>query len=257
MKKKIEFYNSNGQKLAGILSEASTKDFILVMAHGFSSNKNTENFVKLAESLADKKIPSLRFDFYGHGDSEGKFEEITISEAVDDILQAISFVKSLGYSRIGLLGSSFGGISSIMAASKTNALKFLALKSPVSDYWALEKEKYSPEELAEWKRVRYIDYIDDDKHLKLNYSFVDDFDNHNAYEAAKKIGVPTLIVHGDADTDVPFAQSQKLIICLANGKLHVVLGADHRYTDEGHAKEMRDAFFNFIVENSRQNLLTP
>jgi enterochelin esterase-like enzyme len=43
-------------------------------------------------------------------------------------------LKKLGYTKIGLMGSSFGGISSIMAASKTNDLFVLTLKSPVSNF---------------------------------------------------------------------------------------------------------------------------
>jgi len=250
MKKKIEFHNSNGQTLVGILTESKRNDFILVMAHGFSSNKNTKNFVLLAESLDKTGIPSLRFDFFGHGESDGLFENITITEAVDDILQAISYVKSLGYQKVGLLGSSFGGISSIMAASKTNDLEFLALKSPVSDYWAVEKGRFSPEELDEWRSIGSVSYDAEDKQIKLNYSFVEDFNNHNAYEAAKKITVPTLIVHGDSDIIVPYSQSEKLVTCLPNAKLITVSGSDHQYDDEIHAQQMQDAFFNFIIEHS-------
>src|SRR3972149_4115310 len=113
MEEKTSFQNSKGDKLVGIVNKSNNKDWILIMAHGFSSNKNTKNFVKLSEMLRTKGISSFRFDFWGHGESDGKFENITISEAVDDILNAIKFVKELGYKNIGLLGSSFGGISSI------------------------------------------------------------------------------------------------------------------------------------------------
>lgn len=53
---------------------------------------------------------------------------------MDDILQAVEFIKQSGHQKIGLVGSSFGGMASIMAASKTPDLSVLALKSPVSDY---------------------------------------------------------------------------------------------------------------------------
>jgi alpha/beta superfamily hydrolase len=140
MNKNVEFKNSRGDKLAGILNETNSKDWVLIMAHGFTSNKNTKNFVKLSEMLEGKNISSLRFDFWGHGESDGNFSDITISEAVDDILNAIKFVKELGYKNVGLLGSSFGGISSIMASSKTSDLSFLCLKSPVSNYWEVVEE---------------------------------------------------------------------------------------------------------------------
>lgn len=248
METKIVFQNSKGSKLVGIIDEAGNKNDIVIMAHGFSSNKNTKNFVRLAGMLEKEGIPSFRFDFYGHGESGGLFENITISEAVDDILQAISYIKGLGYKKIGLLGSSFGGISSIIAASKTKDLSFLALKSPVSDYWALEKSRYSEEELESWKKIGYRDYIDDGKHMKLNYSFITDFENHNAYAVAKKITIPTLIVHGNLDNDVPYSQSIKLAKCLPNSELVIIEGADHRYTNEIYAQQMLNASFGFIVK---------
>lgn len=248
MSKAVDFQNSKGDKLAGILNESNNKDWVLIMAHGFSSNKNTTNFVKLSKMLEDKGIASFRFDFWGHGESDGKFENITISEAVDDILNAIKFVKELGYKNIGLLGSSFGGISSIMATSKTNELEFLALKSPVSDYWELEKGRYTQEQLDEWKENGVREYEDDGKLMKLNWSFVEDFKNNNAYEAAKNIKIPTLIVHGNSDNDVPYAQSQKLVSILPNAELFTIKGANHRYTEGDHAEQMLKAFYKFILK---------
>lgn len=250
MEKKVYFQNSKGDKLVGTLNDTGDKEFILVMAHGFSSNKNTTNFVKLSQRLSTKNLASLRFDFWGHGESDGKFEEITISEAVEDVLQAIKYVKNLGYKKVGLLGSSFGGISGIMAASKTKDLVFLALKSPVSDYWKLEKGRYTKEQLDDWKSKGYREYEDDGKFMKLNYSFVADFDNNNAYLAAKNITIPTLIVHGDADKDVPHSQSEKLASTLPNAKLVTIVGADHRYTEGNHAEQMLNAIYNFVLNEA-------
>ncbi len=247
MKENIHFENSKGDTLVGILTKTNNKDWILIMAHGFSSNKNTKNFVKLSEMLDEKDVSTLRFDFWGHGESEGKFENITISEAVDDILSAITFVKGLGYRKIGLLGSSFGGISSIIASSKTSELSFLALKSPVSDYWEIEREKYTKEELDDWKIEGFKEYEDDGKFMKLRYSFIADLDNNNAYKAAKNIKIPTLIVHGDLDGDVPYSQSQKLVSILSNAQLVTINGANHRYTEGNHAEQMLQVFYSFIL----------
>lgn len=253
MEKILTFQNSKSDKLVGILNETDHKDWILIMAHGFSSNKNTKNFVKLSEMLGSMGIASFRFDFWGHGESDGEFENITISEAVDDILNAVKFVKELGYKNIGLLGSSFGGISSIMAASKTNKLSFLALKSPVSDYWELEKGRYTQEQLDGWKQNGVREYEDDGKLMKLNWSFVEDFKNNIAYEVAKNIKIPTLIVHGDSDDDVPHTQSKKLVSILPNAKLVTIKGANHRYTEGDHGEQMLNTFFDFILKQSKAN----
>ena len=65
--------------------------------------------------------------------------------------------------------------------------------------------------------------------------------------------IPTLIVHGDSDNDVPYSQSQKLVSILSNAKLITVKGADHRYTGDGQAEEMLNAFYNFILEQVNEN----
>ena len=136
MSEKLYFENSKGDKLVGVLSNPSDDLSvpIIILCHGHSSSKDSKTFTSIEERLNNSGIASFRFDFYGHGESEGYFGDCTISEAACDILNAIDFLKEKGYSKIGLLGSSFGGISSLIAASKTSDLIVLALKAPVSDY---------------------------------------------------------------------------------------------------------------------------
>jgi len=245
MEEKVYFQNSKGNKLCGILSN-STGDLsklIMIIVPGFGSNKNKPNYLVMVDELNKLLVSSFRFDVYGHGESEGNFEDITISEAVDDILQAIAFLQKKGYSRIGLIGSSFGGISSIMAASKIKDLVCLALKSPVSNY--IDRTKYilTEEKILDWKTKGYR--IDEDGN-SVNYTFFEDFDKNNGYKAAKFINIPTVIVHGDADESVPYAQSVKLVSLLQNGVLITVHGANHRYTNPEHAKQMIQAISNFV-----------
>lgn len=138
-----------------------------------------------------------------------------------------------------------------MAASKTKDLKFLTLKSPVSDYWELEKGRYTDEELKEWKDKGYREYEDDGEYMRVNYTFIEDFKNNDAYKAAENIKVPTLVVHGDADNDVPYSQSKKLVSILPIAKLTTIKGANHRYTEGNHAEQMLKAIFDFTLENIR------
>jgi len=253
MDTKIYFQNSRGDKLVGLLSNSSGDIArpIIILVHGFSSNKNTKNFAKLAAILDKQNISTFRFDIYGHGESEGQFENITVSEAVDDILNAIQFLKKQGYSKIGLLGSSFGGISSIMAASKSKDLFLLALKSPVSNYEEKEMITKTLQELDDWKKDGYRYYVTGEgKKLKLNYIFCQDFANNDGYKAAPLIQIPALIVHGDADEIVPVSQSIKTSKLIPNCKLVLVKGANHRYEVEAHAEEMLKTLSHFIIQNS-------
>ena len=102
MKKKIFFKNSKGSKLCGILSNPTSQKekSIIILCHGFSTSKEGRTYVRLEQILNGSGISTFRFDFFGHGESEGKFEEITTSEAVDDIQNAIRFLKESDYKKI-------------------------------------------------------------------------------------------------------------------------------------------------------------
>ncbi len=230
MFQKLFFQNSNGLKLCGVLSNPAddVATPIMILCHGFTTSKDNRTNTTLERLLNEKGIATFRFDFFGHGESEGKFEEITISEAVDDILRAIEYLKGLGYSKIGLFGSSFGGTASIIAASMTKDLRVLVLKSPVSNYLERESSRGSGKEREEWKNKGHKIHIDSKgKQRRLNYTFFEDFAKNDGYKAAEKITIPALIVHGDADTSVPVEQSVKLSKILSNGKLETIQGAEH------------------------------
>ena len=67
-------------KLAAILQvpENKTAYPMVILMHGFTSNKEYELFSKTADRLEENGIASIRFDFNGHGESEGRFEDMTV-----------------------------------------------------------------------------------------------------------------------------------------------------------------------------------
>jgi len=135
-----------------------------------------------------------------------------------------------------------------MAASKTHDLFMLVLKSPVSDYEKVTIK--TDEELKGWKEKGHT-YYESGKgeKLKLNYTFFEDFKNNDAYKAAKKIRIPTLIVHGDKDETVPLEQSKKTSGLIENCKLEIIEGSDHRYTNPEHFEKMIKLVSEFIINH--------
>ncbi len=245
MEEKIYFENSKRNKLCGILSQQADDKAVIVLCHGFSTSKDSSTCIRLQNILNNAKISTFRFDFFGHGESEGKFEDITITEAVDDILSAIKFLKEKWHTKIGLFGSSFGGLAALLSATKTSDLFVLILKSPVSNYEELYLEK--KKELDEWKRNGFTFYVSKEgEKRKLNYSFFKDFKSNDGYVAAKKIKIPTLIVHGDEDETVPVKQSRKTAGLMANCTLKIIHGANHRYSREEDFQKMLNLTASFI-----------
>ena len=249
MIKKLYFQNSKGRKLCGILSN-QTEDrnkLIVILVHGFTSNKNSKSWTKLVEVLDKNNISSFRFDIYGHGESKGKIEDLTITEAIDNVIQAINFLKNNRYLKIGLVGSSFGGCASIIAASKTKDLLFLGLKSPVSSYEERAKKLLTKKEIKEWKKKGYRILGNYGVPIKMKYSYYEDFKNNDGYKVASKITIPTLIVHGNTDESVPIKQSIKLSKLIPSCQLKIVVGANHRYTNPTHFEKMINLISKFII----------
>lgn len=227
----ILFKNSNNDNLSGILSNPKNSNTVVILAHGFNSNKNKDTYIIYQNLINDLGFASFRFDFYGHGESNGKFEDITVSEGVDDILSAIRLLKQNGFQKVGLLGSSFGGAASLLAAAKTNDLNALILRSAVSSYEEFERNRRGPEEIKKWEQDGFIEVWTEEHPKRLNYAFFQDLKNHNGYAAGRNIRIPTLIMHGDSDTIVPVEQSMRLHKEIPQSELLIIKGAGHRYTD--------------------------
>ncbi len=250
MRQKLFFKNKKGDQLSGVLSNPSSnqKKPIIILCHGFRSSKNSKTYLALEKRLNDHQLSTFRFDFYGHGESEGKFENVTVSEAKEDILCSIDYLKMLGYKKIGLIGSSFGGMASILAASETDDLFVLALKSPVSDYLGKLVAKMSTEEISRWKEQGYINY----EGPKLNYSFFENAEKVDGYAATEKIKIPVLIVHGDNDESVPIEQSKRTCSLMNDCRLDVIKGADHFYSKEEDFERLLELIVGFVVETARK-----
>ncbi|PIR03807.1 MAG: hypothetical protein COV59_04000 [Candidatus Magasanikbacteria bacterium CG11_big_fil_rev_8_21_14_0_20_39_34] len=250
-KNTVFFPDTQGNSLCAILSEPKENELspIVILCHGFTTSKDStknQTFEKLFNAC---NIATIRIDFFGHGESDGNFEEITLSKAKDDILSTIQDLTKIGYTKIGLVGSSFGGMSSILACAQTDALCCLALTSPVSNYHDKHLQDYTKQELLDWKNKGYIIYENGKgEKMRLNYTFFLDAIINDGYVSAKDIKVPTLIVHGEKDTVVPIEQSRKLVTLLQAGKLIEVSGEGHKYKTPENFEKMIDLIFQFTKE---------
>ena len=220
MIKKVWFENSKGDRLCGILSD-STKDkkFIVILCHGLRGSKDKNPWpIHLEFELNKFRIATFRFDFYGHGESEGVLEGATVSEATDDVTNAIKFLRKKGYEKIGLSGDSFGGVAVIIAAAKEKNIFILALESP-----GIGRKSYV---LPQYNK---------------------DFQKKVWIKAGSNVVAPTIIVHGDADESVELWQATELARAIKGSRLEIIKGADHRYTNPKHFKRTMKLVVDFIV----------
>jgi alpha-beta hydrolase superfamily lysophospholipase len=130
MREPIVISTQGGRLFA--IHEALTTPYLVLILHGFASNKVGTNraWVRLGEALATAGIASCRFDFRGCGDSDGDLPTLSFYDLVDD---AVAVYKALAprYKRIGFFGSSMGGSISIEAATRVKVAS-VATWAPVA-----------------------------------------------------------------------------------------------------------------------------
>jgi pimeloyl-ACP methyl ester carboxylesterase len=261
----LEFVDSSGHRVSAILTtpEAETGT-VAVLCHGFLSQKNSTSNKALTQTLTKRGIATLRFDFFGHGDSEGPFRALTTTIGIDQALAAVSLVKTRGYRRIALVGSSFGGLVSILTASElarrherqlhdSTVLACLALKCPVVDFGEELRSELGEAGMEEWRQTDSIpDLHGGPSRIPLDFAFYQDCLKRVAYEPARLITVPTLIVQGDCDEYVPLHQSRRLLDALAGPKrLDMLPGADHQFTKPSDFQRMLGLLTDWVAMHGR------
>lgn len=233
MEERLSFHDPRGHSVAAILSiPDNSTDRIAVLCHGFLSSKDSTTNRAVTRLLLERGIGTFCFDFFGQGDSEGPFERITTTLAVEQALAAIDLVQGKGFRKVGLMGSSFGGLVSILTAAQRTDLACLALKCPVVDFAEELRLEFGEDEMARWKATETIPNIMGGAgRIPLRYAFYEDCLRCIAYEPANRIVAPTLIVQGDKDEHVPLHQSQRLYERLrVTKRLEMLPGADHQFT---------------------------
>jgi hypothetical protein len=127
----------NGCALYGVdylpATETGKMAYLFLQPLGTERNVIDAFQVSLARELASKGVRVLRFDYFGTGDSEGSFSDITFESLMSDVGAAIQFLGEQGYSgKIGLFGLRFGTlIAGCYAEEYPESIGDLILCAPV------------------------------------------------------------------------------------------------------------------------------
>ena len=122
MAQKIHIDVGDDQSITALYSRPESRsidridDTLIIMAHGFPGHKAAHDnlFEQIEEFLARKKYHSLRFDFRGCGESDGKEENFTIASAKEDFQTILHWAKSHKYQRFIYIGEGLGATVSIL-----------------------------------------------------------------------------------------------------------------------------------------------
>jgi len=234
MQKSVEIIYNN-KILRGMLHIPDFKDGkvpLVVILHGFCGNKMGPHFylVKLSRALEALGIASVRFDFSGSGESDGKFVDMTFSGELQESNVILDYAKSLDFidiNKIGLLGYSMGGaLAGILAGSRKDEIKALCLLSPAGDMKSVFHNGFLGEKTDELIKKGSFDH----EGFTISKKFADDISSIDIFDKSKYYDKKVLIIHGDDDSIVPIENAHSYLnIYGRNGSLSVIKGADHQY----------------------------
>ncbi len=234
------FLENDGQKIFTIVHDVGEASPVVVMFHGFTGNhiENRFIFARMSRALENVGISSIRFDFRGSGDSDGKFEEMTLSTEVSDALVVVDYAKER-FSSLGILGLSMGGTVALLTAPKLNP-DALCLWAPAAKNSEVFRSGGMPASSAEPLDIGG---------LAISPRFIEEMIKTNAFEMAKLYDGPTLIIHGTDDPTVPFSHSTELVKEFKNANLLPIKGANHTFTSLPWSEEVISRTRDFFREN--------
>ncbi|MGC9443808.1 MAG: alpha/beta hydrolase family protein [Candidatus Methanospirareceae archaeon] len=220
----VTFYTDQ-QRIVGNLHLPHRNAPCVITLHGLESSKDSGKWPQFAASLHTEGFACLRFNFRGCGRgaerSDGAFEDTSLTGRIADYRSALQFLVDSGLvdeARLGVIGSSFGGMVPIAACdSRVKAMVCLATPHTVT---RITKATVEYEELPSGRRLH--------KH------FYEDLQHYQLLTTIKS-APPLLILHGALDELVPLEQALRLYEAAPKPKkLEIIEDADHVFSRPEH-----------------------
>ncbi len=202
----------------------------VVWLGGFRSDMAGAKAEVLAERAMAQGRAYLRFDYFGHGESEGDFARGTVTRWRAD---ALAVIDQLTEGPLVLVGSSMGGwLACLAGMARPERLQGVVLIAPAADFTErLMGPKMDDEAKVQIARdgvwMRPSEYGDP---YPITRELLEDGARWNILGGPLHLGVPVRILQGGADSDVPWPHALALAEAIEDEDLVFTLirDGDHR-----------------------------
>lgn len=204
----------------------------VVFLGGFKSDMAGTKAVFLQDWARAEGRGFLRFDYSGHGESSGAFEDGCIGDWFEDACAAIGLIEG----PVVLVGSSMGGWISLLVArdmpQKVVGLVGIAAAPDFTEdgFWA----GFDAAQKAELEREGRVALPSDyGEPYIITERLIEEGRERLVLRTHLGLPFPVRLVQGTADTSVPVAWGTHLLehIDSPDARLTLVKGADHSFSD--------------------------
>lgn len=203
----------------------------IVFFGGFASTMDGTKATFLDDRCRAWHRSFLRFDYRGHGASDGTFVDATVGEWLDDALAMLDRVTD---GPCLLVGSSMGAwIATLAAQARPGRVAGMVTVAAAPDFTelllrpALTAAQKADLERQGWtpRPSRY-----GDGPYPIGRRLVEEGRNHRVFPGPINVPAPLRAIHGLADPDVPFGLSLRLVQAWqhADAEALLVKDGDHR-----------------------------
>lgn len=222
----------------------------LFWLNGFRSVMSGLKAVSLDALGAEKGLEVTRFDYSGHGQSGGQFDDGTISRWLEE---AEAVLATTGASPI-VCGSSMGGWIALLLARRQLAkgmpLRGLVLIAPATDATTRIAARMSEAQKRELATLGYYerDSAYGDGMYRYTRRLIEDGAHHLLFGSVIETGCPVHILQGGQDPDVPPEQAQRLLTHILHDPVTYTLipDGDHRLSREQDLERLRAAVMGMV-----------
>lgn len=241
-------------KLQGVIHKPQLKQGervpMVVLCHGFMGRKESDLLIKIADQLQAAGIASIRFDFNGHGESEGRFQDMTVLNEIVDAKKVVEYVSALPYvGSVAIAGHSQGGVVAAMTAGELGAakIKSVVLLAPAA---VLRDDAIRGNTMgATYDPFNPGEYVELFRGLKLGAEYIRTAFSMPIYETSAKYNGPALIIHGTGDRVVPYTYGERFHEIWPKSKLEILDRADHGFSKE--IDKVASSSSKFLIETLR------
>lgn len=243
----LEILSDDGLKLKGYYyKNTEDTDKLMIIHHGYTANHYIG--IQYMKMFFEQGFNILLIDMRGHGESEGKYSSYGYNEVRDLNMWVEAMKKKLGEDLIiGLHGQSMGAATVLLYSGLfEEKIKFVIEDCGYSNAEEVVKFKFNQRNVS-----TKIFYPLVSSRIKKKYKF--DLKDISPIEAVSKSKVPTLFIHGTADTTVPYDMCQQMYDAKVEGIKKIYLVDDAIHMDayvtnkESYEKEVKD-FIKLALE---------